>query len=310
MLISRRITASILAMFALLILFQVDSAHAGRRKMVINNVDMTGIDQDGRIRDVYWPRGSGITYIYSSRPWFGALLDVDGDGQYTDTVVVNQKAKEMTPGYVDPADGQLKWSEPWSSLNNDLTANQEDLAGWPDVFKVDGEPELRGDQDIVVAVQDMISETFESTPYKIGVQFMMHFWAFKRNAATDFVFVENKVINRSAYIVDESPPIQSGPFTWRNCYFAQRIDPDVGPNYNDDRSGFMRAKNLGFTFDRDFTDAGKPIGFMGTRMLKTPVVDGQELGLTNWTSIQNPSSDYIVPDPTDDNTQYRIISAK
>ena len=48
---------------------------------------------------------------------------------------------------------------------------------------------------------------------------------------------------------------------------------------------------------------------MGVRLLKTPEVNGTELGLTNWTSIQNASSNYIVPDPTDDKTQYRIISA-
>ncbi|RKY25193.1 MAG: hypothetical protein DRP79_06890, partial [Planctomycetota bacterium] len=153
------------------------------------------------------------------------------------------------------------------------------------------------------------SETFEATPLKLGIQYIYHSWAFKRDAAKDFVFLERKVINRSAYIVDESPPIQTGPFTWKNCFFAQRIDPDVGQNCYDDRSGFMKSKNLGFTFDRDFTDAGKPIGFMGVRLLKTPVVNGQELGLTNWTSIQNPSSNYIVPDPTEDNTEYRIISA-
>ena len=119
MLTDRRIIATMMAMLALLVLVQVDSVQAGRRKMVINNVDMTGIDQNGRIRDIYWPRGSGVAYLYSSRPWFGALIDVDGDGNYTDTVVVNQKASEMKPGYLDPTDGVVKWNEPWSSLNDD-----------------------------------------------------------------------------------------------------------------------------------------------------------------------------------------------
>ena len=305
----RKFVATVMVLLALMSLVQVGDAQARRRKMVINNVDMTGVDENARLRDIYWPRGSGVAYLYSSRPWFGALIDVDGDGNYTDTVVVNQKASEMKPGYIDPADGQLKWSEPWNSLNDDLTVNEEDLAGWPDCFKVDGEPDLRGDQDLVVAVQDMTSGTFEATNYKIGIQFTMHIWAFKRDAARDFVFIENTAINRSEYIQDEDPPIQSGPFSWKDCYFAQRIDPDVGANYNDDRSGFMKEKNLGFTFDRNFDDAGLPIGFMGVRLLKTPEVNGQELGLTNWTSIQNASSNYIVPDPTDDNTQYRIISA-
>ena len=288
MLTDRRIIATMMAMLALLVLVQVDSVQAGRRKMVINNVDMTGIDQNGRIRDIYWPRGSGVAYLYSSRPWFGALIDVDGDGNYTDTVVVNQKASEMLPGYLDPTDGVVKWNEPWSSLNTDQTPNETDLAGWPGNFMVNGEPDLRGDQDIVVSVQDMTSSTFESTPYKIGIQFMMHFWAYKRDAATNFVFVENEVINRSAYIEDTEAPIQVGPFTWKDCYFAQRIDPDVGPNYNDDRSGFMKAKNLGFTFDRNFDDSGMPIGFMGVRLLKTPVVNGVELGLSNWTLDPEP----------------------
>ena len=188
--------------------------------MVINNVDMTGVDQNARLRDIYWPRGSGVAYLYSSRPWFGALIDVDGDGSYTDTVVVNQKAAEMKPGYVDPDDGTLKWTEPWSSLNDDLTENAEDLADWPGCFEVDGEPDLRGDQDLVVTVQDMTSSTFEASPYKIGLQFMMHIWAYKRNAATDFVFIENKAINRSQYIIDEDAPIQTGPFSWHDCLFC------------------------------------------------------------------------------------------
>jgi hypothetical protein len=309
MLTDRKFVATIMAILALLCLVQADDAQARRRKMVINSVDMTGVDQNARLRDIYWPRGSGVAYLYSSRPWFGALIDIDGDGIFSDTVVVNQKASEMKPGYIDPADGTLKWAEPWTSLNTDLTVNETDLAGWPGCFMVDGEPDLRGDQDLVVTVQDMTSSTFESAPYKIGIQFMMHIWAFKRDASKDFVFIENTAINRSAYIQDTEAPIQTGPFDWKECYFAQRIDPDVGPNYNDDRSGFMKEKNLGFTFDRNFDDAGMEIGFMGVRLLKTPEVAGQELGLTNWTSIQNASSNYIVPDPTDDNTQYRIISA-
>ena len=309
MLTDRKFIATMMAMLALLVLVQVDSVQAGLRKMVINNVDMTRIDQNGRIGDIYWPRGSGVAYLYTTRPWFGALIDVDGDGNFTDTVVVNQKASEMLPGYLDPTDRVVKWKEPWSSLNLDQTPNETELAGWPDNFRVNGEPDLRGDQDIVVSMQDMTSSIFESAPYKIGIQWEMHLWAYKRAAAADFVFLENKATNRSAYIVDAEAPIQVGPFSWKNCYFAQRVDPDVGPDYEDDRSGFMKEKNLGFTFDRNFNDAGMPIGFMGVRLLKTPVVNGSELGLTNWTSIQNPSGNYIVGDPTDDNTEYRIISA-
>ncbi|MFH1069525.1 MAG: T9SS type A sorting domain-containing protein [Candidatus Glassbacteria bacterium] len=304
-----RFLFSFTAALTLLSLLQPEAAQARRRKLVINNVDFTSVNQFGTIADIYWPRGSGISYHYESAPWFGALLDNNGDGLYTDTVVVNQKLPEMVPGYLDPASSTVKWPEPYSNLNDDLTPNTADLDDWPDLFKVDGQPDLRGDQDIVVAIQDMTSDKFEATPLKLGVQFELHFWAFKREAAKDFFFLEMAATNRSAFIVDNSPPIQTGPFQWRNCYFALRCDPDMGPDYADDRSGFMRAKNLGFSFSHDLNDANQPQGFLGLKLLATPVVNGQELGLTNWTSIQNPSDPHIVPDPTDDNTQYRIIAA-
>ncbi|MEA2062621.1 MAG: T9SS type A sorting domain-containing protein [Gemmatimonadota bacterium] len=304
-----KIISTLLAALALSMLVQVDSAQAGRRRMVINNVDMQRIYDYGRIKNVYWPRGSGVMYLYSTRPWFGALLDVDGDGQYTDTVVVNQKAKEMKAGYYDPSDGEVKWADAWSSLKDNLTPDDYDLANWPDPFMVDGAPDLKGDQDIVVMSQDVTSEVYEETPLKLGIQYLYHFWAFKRDAASDFIFLEGTAINQSANMVNTTSPGQTGPCVWKNCYFGQRLDPDVGSNCNDDRSGFMKANNLGFTFDRDFTDGGKPIGFMGVRVLATPIINGQELGLSNWTSIQNASSAYIVPDPTDDKTQYRILSA-
>lgn len=309
MLRKKWIITSIFTALALLALFQPDTAEARRRKLVVNNCDFSAMDETDRIRNIYWPRGSGVSYIYSSRPWFGALLDQDGDGVFSDTVVVNQKAAEMVPGYINPADGSVKWIDPWSNLNDDLSPNTEDLAGWPDEFRVNGEPDIWGDQDIVVAVQDVTSNLFESTPLKLGIQYMTRVWAFKREPAKDFIFVHHDVINRSKYIVDTSEPIQTGPFTWKNCYFAQRMDPDVGASGNDDRSGYMRSKNLGFTFDRDFTDGGKSLGFMGVKILKTPEIDGKELGLTNWTAFQNAAGAYIVPEPTDDKTEYRIMSA-
>lgn len=309
MLSKKRILSSLFALLALFMLLQPEQALARKRKLVINNVDFYGINQYGLVTDIYWPRGSGVMYHAESHEWFAALLDYNGDGIFSDTVVMNQKASEMLPGYLDPADGQVKWTEPYSNLNDDMTPNADDLADWPEPFRENSQPYIRGDQDDVVAMQDMTSTRFESTPLKLGVQYLIRIWAYKREAAKDFMFIEETVINRSQYIVDSNDPIQVGPFPWKNCYFGQRVDADVGADCSDDRSGFMRSKNLGFSFDRDFTDAGKPIGFMGVKVLQTPKVNGQELGLTNWTSFQNASGSYIVPEPTDDHTEYRLMSA-
>ncbi len=305
----RNIIASILTMLAVLALVQADPALAKREKLLVNDADFSALDHTGRVRQIYWPRGSGVGYLYSARAGFGALLDVNGDGVYSDTVVLWQKASEGKAGWVDPATGELTYSNsaesPWNSLKSDLSVNESDLASWPDFGRVDGEPDLRGDQDVLAAFQDLFSTSYEDVQLHLGIQYTVHAWAFARSAAKDFVFVEYTAINRSQWLSDQ---YQTGPYSWKNCYFALRMDPDVGTNPSDDRSGFMKEKNLGFTFDRDFTDGGKAIGFMGARVLKTPSVAGQELGLTNWTALQNASGDYIVPDPRDDRTQYRIFS--
>ncbi len=306
---NKKITASILVVFAVLLLIPLNSALAKREKLLVNDVEFSALDQDCRVRNIYWPRGSGQQYLYSARAGFGALLDIDGDGVHTDTVVLWQKSAEGKAGWVDPSTGELMYSSsgdsPWNSLKSDMSVNEEDLGVWPDFDRVNGEPIQRGDQDVVGAMQDIYSTKYEDLPYHLGIQYVVHAWSFARSAAKDFVFVDYRVINRSQYLNTEN---QTGPYLWKNCYWGLRMDPDVGTNASDDRSGFMKEKNLGFTFDRDFNDGGKPYGFMGVRILKTPVVNGEELGLTNWTAIQNASGNYIVPDPRDDRSEYRILS--
>lgn len=77
------------------------------------------------------------------------------------------------------------------------------------------------------------------------------------------------------------------------CRFGILVDPDVpalvGAEYEDDDSNFIRDLNLAYARDSDNFYASKPDlnpGHFGVKFLRSPKVDGRELGLTAWTTFE------------------------
>ncbi len=117
----------------------------------------------------------------------------------------------------------------------------------------------------------------------------------------DFIFAFYKVRNN----LPQSQPL-------RNCRFGVLMDADVpalvGAEFEDDDSNFIRDLNLAYARDSDNFYASKPDlnpGHIGVKYLRSPKgPDGQELGLTAWTTFEygdmpNPGEFYLNEDGPD-----------
>jgi hypothetical protein len=75
----------------------------------------------------------------------------------------------------------------------------------------------------------------------------------------------------------------------RRCRFGLLVDPDmpalVGADFDDDDAVFIRDINLAYARDSDNLYLGRPVGYLGIKLLRSPRVEGQELGLTGWTTF-------------------------
>ncbi len=204
-----------------------------------------------------FPINSGKHYIYRINPFIGVPNNVV-QGRFT-----TNEEWEAVGGYHNPQYAKIAMSdkpETWHPVN-----------GWP-IKDKDGKPIIKSDQDSYCVYSDsnnskeILGLVVAQTGYTYGVKF-----------AQNLIFYKFEVINKGKKRLD-------------SLYFALYCDIDVGnvsggvPEYADDKIGFNKDKNILYFYDakgysREWPD-GKT-GYFGVAFLRTPKVNGVELGITD-----------------------------
>jgi len=223
-----------------------------------------------------FPIGSAKHYIYRINP----LVAIPGNviqGRFT-----TNEEWEAVGGYHNREYAKIAFSDNPSSWPPGI--------GWP-VKDAAGNPIFKSDQDSYCVYDDaknsvkVLGITVAQTGYAYGVKF-----------AQNLIFFKFEVINRGTQDLD-------------SLYFAMYCDIDVGnvsggvPEYLDDRIDFDRQNNFLYFFDDGKSDewAGGVTGFFGIAMLKTPAIDGKELGVTDM------HYNLYDDDKDDDTLQYALL---
>lgn len=204
-----------------------------------------------------FPINSGKHYIYRINPMVGIPGNVI-QGRYT-----NNEEWEAVGGFQNPELSQIAFSDrpqTWHPVN-----------GWP-VKDEKGNPKIISDQDSYCAYNDsnntvkILNIQVEQVGYTYGVKF-----------AQNLIFFKYLIINKSNESYD-------------SLYFSLYTDIDIGnvsggvPEYDDDKIDFIKNKNFVYFYDSDNYSSEWPngkVGMMGVAFLRTPKVNGVELGITD-----------------------------
>ena len=204
-----------------------------------------------------FPINSGKHYIYRINPMVGIPGNVI-QGRYT-----NNEEWEAAGGFQNPDLSQIAFSDKlqtWHPVN-----------GWP-VKDENGDPVFRSDQDSYCAYNDstntvkILGIQIEQVGYTYGVKF-----------AQNIIFFKYILTNQSQNDYD-------------SLYFALYADIDVGnisggvPEYDDDKIDFIKEKNFLYFYDADNYSSEWPdgkVGMMGVAFLRTPEINGVQLGITD-----------------------------
>lgn len=202
-----------------------------------------------------FPINSGKHYIYRINPFVGIPGNVV-QGRHT-----TNEEWEAVGGYHNPEFSQIAFSDnskTWPST------------GWP-VKDENGNPIIKSDQDSYCVFSDsnnsrpMLGVQLAQTGYTYGVKF-----------AQNLIFFKYDLTNTSNRKLD-------------SVYFSFYADMDIGnisggvPEYGDDKIGFDKEKRFVYFHDDGISTEwpGGKTGHFGVALLKTPEVNGQELGLTD-----------------------------
>jgi hypothetical protein len=139
------------------------------------------------------------------------------------------------------------------------------------VKDVNGDNIILSDQDSYCVFNDS-----NNTVSILGIQVAQTGYAFGVNFANNILFYKYEITNNSQQNLED-------------FYFALYVDIDVGnvsggvAEYDDDRIEFIKEQNLLYFFDDGISTEwpGGKTGFFGTMFLKTPEVNGTELGITD-----------------------------
>jgi hypothetical protein len=203
-----------------------------------------------------YPINSGHNYIYRFNPMVAFPNNVI-QGRFT-----TDEEWEAASGYDNIDSAQIAFSDKPYSWNK--------TTGWP--FKdANGNPVFKSDQDSYCVYNDS-----GNTKQILGIQINQTGYAYGIKLAQNMIFFRFDVINKSNN-------------SYKGMYFDLYMDEDVGdadggaPEYDDDLVGIDTSRNLAYMYDSKgySLDWNTKTGYMGTAFLKTPQVNGKELGMTD-----------------------------
>jgi hypothetical protein len=227
--------------------------------------------------DGEWPIGSGREYCYRMNVMVGVPGNVV-QGRWRTNEEWEAAAGFHNRDSAKPAFSDKPYT--WPS------------GGWP-VKDATGNPVFVSDQDSYCVYNDSAN-----TKQVLGLWIHQTAYAFTAPAVKDMIVWTFTVANRSQQTHD-------------SLYFALYCDYDVaninGIEYQDDKIGWDRQKQLVYFYDADFGATsewtGGPPGYFGCMMLRTPEVNGTQLGVTDM-HYNNQGEDF-----DNDSVQYGIMSS-
>ena len=225
-----------------------------------------------------FPINSGKHYIYRINPMVGIPGNVI-QGRY-----IQNQEWEAVGGFQNPELSQIAFSDKpqtWHPVN-----------GWP-VKDANGNPKIFSDQDSYCAYNDsnnsvrILNIQIEQAGYAYGVKF-----------AQNLLFFKYSIINKS----NEN---------YNDLYFSLYTDMDLGnisggaTEYDNDKIDFIKEKNFVYFYDNGQSSEwpGGKVGRIGVAFLKTPAVNGVELGITDM------HYNVYLDDRDIDSVQYGIMSS-
>lgn len=203
-----------------------------------------------------FPINSTKHYIYRVNPWVGI------PGNVVQALHTTNEEWEAIGGYHNPDLAQVAFSDnpqTWHPVN-----------GWPNK-DADGNNIFLSDQDSYCVYSDS-----NNSREVLGLQVAQTGYAFGVAFAKNILFYKFEITNNGQRDLD-------------SVYFAIYADIDVGnvsggvPEYADDKIDFIKERNLVYFFDDGISSEwpGGKTGFFGVALLKTPLVNGQMLGVTD-----------------------------
>jgi hypothetical protein len=224
-----------------------------------------------------YPINSGHHYIYRFNPMVAFPNNVI-QGRFT-----TDEEWEAAAGYDNIDSAQIAFSDKPYTWNKST--------GWP-VKDANGKPVFKSDQDSYCVYNDS-----GNTKQILGIQINQTGYAYGIKFAQNMIFFRFDVINKSNN-------------SYKGMYFDLYMDEDVGdasggaPEYQDDLVGIDTSRNMSYMYDSKgySLDWNTKTGYMGTAFIKTPLVNGKELGMTD--------SHYLIYDyDVDiDTIQYGVMS--
>jgi len=203
-----------------------------------------------------YPINSGKNYIYRVNPYVALPKNVV-QGRYT-----TNEEWEAAAGYDNTAYAQIAFSD---------NPRTWPASGWP-VKDASGNPIFKSDQDSYCVYNDSTN-----TKKILGLEIAQTGYTYGVKYASNIIFYKFELKNNGKKRLD-------------SLYFALYCDVDVGnvsggvDEYADDLIGIDRNRNFMYFYDskgysREWPD-GKT-GYFGFQFLKTPEVNGKELGITD-----------------------------
>ncbi|MDP2302459.1 MAG: hypothetical protein Q8N03_08550 [Ignavibacteria bacterium] len=203
-----------------------------------------------------FPINSTKHYIYRVNPWVGI------PGNVVQGLHTTNEEWEAVGGTHNNELAQVAFSDnpsTWHPVN-----------GWP-IKDADGNNIIISDQDSYCVYSDS-----NNSVSVFGLQVAQTGYAFGINLAKNILFYKYEITNHGANDLS-------------NLYFALYCDIDVGnvsggvPEYLDDKIDFIKDRNLVYFHDDGVSSEwpGGKTGLFGISLLKTPIIDGQQLGVTD-----------------------------
>jgi hypothetical protein len=227
-----------------------------------------------------WPAGSNHEYIYRMAPVIGLPYNV--------VLSLTRTSEEFE------AIGGLNSGMGLIAMSNDSTTWPS--YGWPRRDSL-GNPIIKSPEDSYCAFSDS-----NNLVQPLNLIFNQSGYAFGFGYAQDFVFFEWEIVN-------------AGSDTLRDVYFAVYCDIDVGntpggaPEYGDDKLVFSKAENCIYFYDANgfSADWNSPTGYFGVKVLRTPTVGGEELGITDFHFFLYDDDPFLIVGR--DTVQYMLMSS-
>jgi hypothetical protein len=203
-----------------------------------------------------FPINSKKNYIYRVNQFVGI------PGNVVQSRFLNNEEWEAAYGYNNSDSAKIAFSDNPNSWNPKL--------GWP-VKDADGNNIILSDQDSYCVFNDS-----NNTVKILGLQLAQTGYAFGTDFIKNTLFYKYELTNSSQN-------------TYDSVYFHLHNDIDVGdvsgglPEWGDDKMNFIKSKKLIYFYDDGISGEwpdGKT-GLFGVMLLKTPEINGTELGITD-----------------------------